>query len=670
MDFRMASFELASALSSNRTEELGFDVWNRFVIPPKLNIGEWGNTRKPRVVVGGRGCGKTMLLRYLSHESAFSSSRPVLDNSSLEHIGIYWRADTQFASLLEGRDQANDLWRAAFGHLSALVLGKEVLSALESIAHSKLELIAPSDLDRFDFSSLSTSQLEMPKTLSQLSNFLDGLLFEFEHWANDVHTVSRPHFLPAPAFLRRIIDTVIQQFERLHKVVFFAYIDEYENLTELQQQVVNTWLKHSEPPLIFNLAMKRNSFKTRRTLSEERLVKTHDYRLVDLEDFEQDSEFSLFAAEILLLRFHNAHVQLEPFNPDLLRDPLAVTRRRTAQYSHQIFALARQILPTWSRDTLAQEVFRDRALYRHLERRITKGLEQRGESSITSAHFLRDQHPTPAAVVVPALLARRRLSTKRIAGEFDKHCAGEPNGFQHGTAWLHNIFLAAYLDLFASLVRACPIYSGFDTYCHMAKGNVRHFLELCHKAFATSGASPKDGLSAKQQAEAASQVAASLLPEVRSFGRLGNDLHSFLLRIGGLFALSQRRMSQSEPERTHFAIRDGEESIGEEGKMLLSEAVKWSVLFEEKETKAKSVGAPQVVDYVLNPIYAPYFQISYRKGRKLELTSGDFVILSSGSADEFRRKLYARLRQDWDVDREESSESLLLWPSDQEQDGC
>ena len=102
--------DFASALSSNRTEELGFDVWDRFVIPPKLNIGEWGDTRKPRVIVGGRGCGKTMLLRYLSHESAFSPNRPTLDHSTLEHIGIYWRADTQFASLLEGRDQSDDIW--------------------------------------------------------------------------------------------------------------------------------------------------------------------------------------------------------------------------------------------------------------------------------------------------------------------------------------------------------------------------------------------------------------------------------------------------------------------------------------------------------------------------------------------------------------------------------
>ena len=165
-----------------------------------------------------------------------------------------------------------------------------------------------------------------------------------------------------------------------------------------------------------------------------------------------------------------------------------------------------------------------------------------------------------------------------------------------------------------------------------SKGNVRHFLELCHKAFAGTFSGHPSAVPPNRQAEAAGEVAATLLPEVRSFGSLGNDLHSFLLRLGSLFELSQRRTSQSEPERTHFAIKDGEDAINDGAERILREAVKWSVLFEERETKVKTVGSPQVVDYVLNPTYAPYFQISYRKGRKLHLSATDFNILCSGTA--------------------------------------
>ena len=662
MDSQVSPHNLASVLSSNRTEEIGYDVWDRFVIPPMLKIGEWGETFKPRVIVGGRGCGKTMLLRYLSHDSAFSPDRPTIDQSSLRHIGLYLRADTQFASLLQNRSESDQTWRSAFGHLIGVMLGREILRALRSVAKSDLDQITLNDLTSLDFSMLSTENLRIPSRFPELLSFFDTSLFEFERWANAVDVVTAPAFLPTPSFVRRLIDVVKDQLPQLKDVVFFAYIDEFENLATLQQRVVNTWIKHSEPPIVFNLAMKRNGFKSRETLGEESINEVHDFRVEDLEKFERASDFSLFAAEILLLRFHNAQVVLDTSNPIRLRDPSSVGNRRAQDYAQNVLRLARTLLPSWTKENLADQVFNDSALRRQLQSRITNGLKQRGELEITTSHFVREDWPTPASIVIPALLARNRLTTKQIVSEFDNLCDGKPNGFQEGADWLHNIFLASYLDLFTSLTRACPIYSGFETYCHMSKGNVRHFLELCHKAFEKVPAEYPIAIAQVDQAEAASQVAVSLLPEVRSFGNFGNDLHTFLLRLGRLFVLSQRRTSQSEPERTHFAIKDGIEAISDKGKVLLSEAIKWSVLFEEKETKSKTIGTSPVIDYVMNPIYAPYFQISYRKGRKLELTGADFNLLSTGSADDFRAKLYTKLLNDWKLDQE--AESLSLWPDE------
>src|SRR6476646_6816496 len=90
-------------LASNRTEELGYEVWKEYVLPPFFCNLTIGDTKKPRIIIGGRGCGKTMLLRYLSHESAFSKSRLRIDKDALSHIGLYWRSDTQFASLMQHR---------------------------------------------------------------------------------------------------------------------------------------------------------------------------------------------------------------------------------------------------------------------------------------------------------------------------------------------------------------------------------------------------------------------------------------------------------------------------------------------------------------------------------------------------------------------------------------
>lgn len=57
------------------------------------------------------------------------------------------------------------------------------------------------------------------------------------------------------------------------------------------------------------------------------------------------------------------------------------------------------------------------------------------------------------------------------------------------------------------------------------------------------------------------------------------------------------------------------------------------MLFEEPETKKKSLGV-KTFDYVLNPIYAGYFQISFRKKRALPISGSVFRTLFDGTLEE------------------------------------
>ena len=97
-----------------------------------------------------------------------------------------------------------------------------------------------------------------------------------------------------------------------------------------------------------------------------------------------------------------------------------------------------------------------------------------------------------------------------------------------------------------------------------------------------------------------------------AFGKLGDRLHTFVFRLGSLFALAHKRPTQSEPEQSHFAITSGSKILSEEDTRFLREAEKWSVIFAEEETKLKSDSQPASFEYVLNPVYSPYFNISRR----------------------------------------------------------
>ncbi len=192
----------------NRAEELGYDVWERYVLPPFYDKLSVGDTRKPKVIIGGRGCGKTMLLRYLSHESTFSQSRRDVPAEAISHVGLYWRADTQFASLMQHRDVHDDTWAAAFRHLASLVLGIEVLRSLESIARSALRAASEEQLSQLDFRRLKPFSDDLPTTFVELREDLEDRLAGFETWANDVRAVQQPRFLPGNSFIKRLIEIV------------------------------------------------------------------------------------------------------------------------------------------------------------------------------------------------------------------------------------------------------------------------------------------------------------------------------------------------------------------------------------------------------------------------------------------------------------------------------
>ncbi len=625
------------AVSANRAEELGSDVWPHFVVPPFYSELDRHGAKKPRVIVGGRGCGKTMLLRYFSHESTFSTLRPQIPDNAHAHVGLYWRTDTQFASAMWKRDISEDTWENAFSHMAAIVLSIELLQSLRSIAKGCPHLFQDEQARSIDLQRLKAFDPSLPVTADDLIAHLEERLWSFEAWVSNARTQPAPVFLPGSRFLGALVREVRSKIRALSGTTFYVYVDEYENLRPYQKKLVNTWLKHSESPLIFNLAMKRNSFTIRSTTGSESLSEIHDFRTYDLESFFVDRQAKVFFAEILFLRLTTRGFMSTFVDPATLRDPSKVPDRQQTDYVQNILRGIQEIFPDLSHSELARNVFEDLALKAKLKSRIKAALKRRRSNASTETFFRPDL--PEASIVTPALLHRRNRTPEEVAGELNLLAKGESNRFTHETGWIHNNFVAGLIQLYEPHNRACPFFAGFRAFRGLARGNIRHFLELCHKSIQRQAHTGKYGggrIGPDLQAEAARQASTAFLREISSFGPSGHRLHAFVLRLGSLFALAHLRPSLSESEQSHFSIGAGgtTQTLTEEDEEFLSEAVKWSVLFAEGETKRKETYRPESIEYVLNPIYAPYFHITYRKKRKLTLTTDEVIILMRGSYDD------------------------------------
>jgi hypothetical protein len=186
----------------------------------------------------------------------------------------------------------------------------------------------------------------------------------------------------------------------------------------------------------------------------------------------------------------------------------------------------------------------------------------------------------------------------------------------------------------------------------MANNNLRNFLILCYKTHEVADLrdEPDGPYSADIQCRAAYDASEQLIKEIRTFGRFGEQLRVFVLRIGSIFRALQASPAMSEPEQNQFTINSGGRPLEAEEHAFVGELLRFGILVEQQETKSKSGVGLDIVDYQLNPIYAPYFQISYRRKRKIEISVEQFHILILGNETEYRDLARGLARQMSDAD--------------------
>lgn len=641
--------KLPEIFSKNRNEENKEDNWSDFVVPGFLNELEIKSQSKALAIIGGRGTGKTTLLRYFCHATQFSPRRPNLPDEILKHIGLYWRADTNFLNSFAGGEQTPEIWRSAFEHMLACEFGKEIIRALKNLncnperqqRFGLPESLNISILKDFD-ESLGDSIVELEKNLQRSRTRLSM-------WVNNLDTYPRPIFLPAEAFLRAFIETLKDQLPYLSDSTFGVFIDEYENLRDEQQRFINGLLKHGSPPLLYNVALKPKGWHTKRTLGGESIQEISDYRVIDLETHIA-KDFDVFAAELLFFRLaeHDPEVQTKlPIVPEHLRSVDHIQERYgNPQYRDAVVSAAEQMLPRVSLKAAAAEVLKDIKLRERLVNKIRLALQKKG-SDLNAESFIDDSHPE-ISVIMPALINRERENSESLLVEFHEAKKGVVNRLSAKGTLISNNLFGCINSVYIDARRTSILFSGFTVLTLIARGNVRHLLELIHRIFKEYKPVEDEILPvvpAPVQAHAIYLASESILNTVSGFGIFGPQLYALALCLGSIFRQRHRNDKQSEPEINHFTIAGGE--LGDNLNRYLLEAEKWSVLFLSRETKMKSLGVIGS-DYTLNPIFSPYFQISYRKKRSLNFNSSQLLQMLEGD-QQARDALVRELgRQDTD----------------------
>ncbi|WP_228894298.1 ORC-CDC6 family AAA ATPase [Pseudoduganella aquatica] len=665
---------IADAFLNTRADNLPNDLFDKFIVPPFFQrISIFEDKRSVRIL-GGRGCGKTMFIRYFCHGTTFSVNKDNIPDTELAGIGLYFRPDTGFCALMSPGWLGEHDARLAFSHYVALSLLLEASRALESLENAKLANgplpLANGDLGR---SLVNLLVLQTP-TISALEERVNDLLDELELWVRNPKQHPKPTFLSFASMIPKLAQNLSTWSPRMEGIAFRTFIDEFENLQPSHREIICDAIKHPHERLRVHIAHKRDAVTDFKTSSDERIVLLHDLRVIDLEEeLSKGTDFELLAAELFLLRLHEAKVEFNcpAFFPKKLHDPVHLEYRLSSEYRKEVTSCVRQILPTLTSKEISQAVINDAPLRRRLGEYIQKGLQlQKAEDRYKANDLISDTRPE-ASIVLGALLNRKTQKADDVIAQFKashaSDCDDSVDPFFKTGGWVDNNLYGCLFHLFAGLPRRPNIlYAGFERYCFLASPNLRFFQELCHTAlllaFNRQHANKIEGqlrVDHDKQALAAKQVSDALFHDILELGSHGTRLLEIANRLGRVFEAFNRRRSQSETEINHFSIDQADrKDLSEASQILLREAKVWSVLYEEKDTKGKSNHDISQSDLVLNRIYSPHFSISYRKRKKITLRAGEVDVIFSQSSAQFEMLLKKLVEPDDDA-RPHTTNSLF-----------
>jgi hypothetical protein len=547
-------------------------------------------TRRPTLLVGGRGTGKTTALRSLRFDVSLGRLEAQgLHYGDLDYLGIYIRINKSRVPAFQGSELSPEDWNKAFAHYFNLLCVSEMTQLAQWLEKRMTQTLTLNGLETI----ASDLALPFPKSTIDLEGAVQKQLSALQLWVNNPQSSSKPLLSLSDAPLKTFAK-VLQREGLTQERTIFCCIDEYENLLNEQQAIINTYIKHAEPPLSYKIGVRKNGLRTRHTIDGSDLLQTPD----DYAELEIATEgFELFATAVAELRLRRAQERQAdvPSTLDQFLESLSFDQEAELLGATKSAERVREILAN-SED---KELF-DWATQR----------------PITHLYFL------------------EYWATHEKNSDI---CALARTWIEDPTPWENRLNNYGYASLFwlskgRKGARIRKYYCGARTILSLAAGNIRYFLELLDESIAgeledARSHSPVT-ISARAQTDAARAVGKRRLDQLEGLAENGVELKRLVLAIGKvLFELARNPVGHA-PEVTFFVL-SGNSDARSQMEQLLQEGLAHLAFEETPRTKATAPVEMRDSEYRLHRIFCAFFEISHRRKRRTTFRAEDLIALST-----------------------------------------
>ena len=598
--------------SINRAEHLGADLYRYFA---GANLLSGLLSGKSLVLQGGRGSGKTMFFMYHSYESKrLENLDPVTHRSRILEmervLGIYFKAEPDLVTGFRRKGQDDEWWLDVFGHYFNVTICHQMCHIAADIKESKLAPIKDEAKICVAISRNFGWESNNLTTFKELAERLDGAEDSVLFYINNIDRQPKPFLSNASRAMRRFAEAIVKSIS-IGGLTFHVFIDEFENLESYQQKLINSLVKNPDKYLVFDIGVRKRGFKTFSTLAEnEQISAGNDFRPFDLEEELSGGGYDRLIREICTKRLRTVS--------ELNNCPEDDKRLKIESYLGS-YDIREEV-------DLIVSGKRTPSYLKEIETRLIKIADVEKRQELLEALTKSD----PMLSRLGLVLILQGKKPDQILAELEKYNSGLDSKFKE---WLHNYGLGVVF-LLCRDYRQRKRYFGYDTYLQLSSGIARYFIQLCFYAF--DYANKDDSfifgteykISIQVQDKAAYHLSVNKVDEIDTYPPVGHKLKRLVLVLGRIFEQLHKRPAISEPERNHFYT--DYDALSTSSREALNSGIMWAVFQPKPLTKIKSEKQPRGFEYHLNHIYAPYFEISYRRKRRLDISVTDFNNLVDG----------------------------------------
>lgn len=542
---------------------------------------------RPCVLQGGRGTGKTTVLRGLSYQGQYAlhnNSIELFDNN--DFIGIYYRVNTNHVRAFVGGGLNDKEWQKIFGHYFNLVICREILSFIkwhkdrsenDEIFSARLcSLIAKSFHINNECNNFET-----------LLELVEAEMYEFQSEINNISDDNHPK-ISMPGDPIKLVTEYASTLSQFQGKMFYILVDEYENLEDYQQQCINSLIKHNPELYTFKIGVRELGWRIKHTLNKDELLHDPaDYVLIDIEEkLIEDNFFNDFAKNVCQQRIKQL------FSND-----------DTSDYSIE------EALPSISMEdeAILLEIKKSPLIlkFSDLPEKIKKKVE---DMSLLYRFFL------------AAWADNHNQSIEDTISEYIRNKSQWDTRYEN-----YKYSMLFKIRKGRGMVGIQKYYAGWNTYLKLANGNIRYLMELVYRAYEkhlNNNSELASPVSFKDQTTAAQDVGMKNLKELEGLWKNGSQLTKLLLGFGRIFNVLITENGKNAPEINQIFIKG---NISNECNEILSAAVMNIAFIRILGNKLSNKSATREYMYTIHPIYAPYFVFGYRRKRKMEVSEEEFM---------------------------------------------